>query len=65
MFKMTISTDNAAFDGSDCYAETARILRDVATAVERGTREGVLHDINGNKIGRFDLDKPQGREGRA
>lgn len=54
MFKLTIETGNAAFD--DCPgAEVARILREAATAIERGTRGAPLHDINGNRVGRFDL----------
>lgn len=54
MFKLTIETDNAAFD--DCpEQECARILRAVADALERGTRGAPLHDINGNRVGRFDL----------
>jgi hypothetical protein len=56
MFKLTIRTDNAAFE-DDPGAECARILRDVATAIERGTRGAPLHDINGNQVGRFDLKR--------
>jgi hypothetical protein len=57
MLKLTIDTSNAAFDGDDLYTECAKILRDVATAIEHGTRGGPLHDINGNRVGRFDLKR--------
>jgi len=53
-FSISIDTGNAAFE-DDAGAEVARILRDVATALERGTRGAPLHDINGNRVGRFDL----------
>ena len=52
--KLTIRTDNAAFDGN-CREECARILREVAQALERGTTGAPLFDINGNRVGRFDL----------
>jgi len=51
---ITIDTGNAAFDDMP-EQECARILRDVATALERGTRGAPLHDFNGNRVGRFDL----------
>jgi hypothetical protein len=55
MFKIEIDTGNAAFE-DDKGAEVARILRDVATALERGTRAAPLHDYNGNRVGRFTLE---------
>ena len=56
MLKLTIRTANAAFhDDVDAQAECARILRSAAIAIERGTRGAPLHDINGNRVGRFDL----------
>jgi hypothetical protein len=54
MLTLTIRTENAAFD-DDAAAECARILRLVATSLERGTRGAPLHDFNGNQVGRFDL----------
>lgn len=60
MFKLTIKTANAAFGeeaGDQPYAEIARILREVATVVERGTRGAPIHDINGNRVGSFDLTR--------
>lgn len=49
-----ISTGNAAFE-DDAGEECARILEGVAVALRRGTRGAPLHDINGNRVGRFDL----------
>jgi hypothetical protein len=54
MLKLTIETGNAAFEDLPGH-ECARILRDVAAALERGTRAAPLHDLNGNRVGRFDL----------
>lgn len=56
MFKLTIKTTNAAFDGT--YAqreETARILRNAATRVALGDTEGSLRDVDGNTVGSFGL----------
>ena len=55
MLKLTIETGNAAFDDS-AADECARILRAAADALERGTSGAPLHDINGNRVGRFDLN---------
>lgn len=54
-FTVTIDTDNAAFDGDDCGAELARILREIAQKVEDGADEGNAFDINGNRVGSFEL----------
>lgn len=59
-FNLTIRADDAAFD-DDAGAEIARILRDAATALERGTRGAPLHDSNGNQVGRYDLSAGKGR----
>jgi hypothetical protein len=52
------TTDNAAFDGGDddqCNstrnAEIARILREIADAIEECEEAGPVVDINGNTIG--------------
>lgn len=62
-FRVTIDTDTAAFAG-DAYgaspmgernAETARILRTVATRLEQGEDFSyyvTLFDVNGNDVGR-------------
>jgi len=53
MFKLTIKTDNAAFEGRDRYAEVARILRKAADRIENGTFESTVRDYNGNDVGQF------------
>lgn len=57
MLKLHIRTDNAAFDDLNRNIECARILRQVAEALECGSVGAPLHDINGNQVGRFDLDE--------
>lgn len=56
-FRVTIDTDNAAFQ--DDYNEVGRILRDVADRIEEGSadlRDGIaLRDLNGNTVGRAQL----------
>lgn len=41
-------------DGNDGF-EMARILRRLADQVENGRRDGVMHDINGNKVGTWSM----------
>ena len=51
--KITIQMDNAAF-GDDGELEAARILRRLATDMEKYTlsyKDWVLMDTNGNKVG--------------
>jgi hypothetical protein len=55
-FTIDISTGNGAFD-DDAGAEVARILRDVADRIERGTATGKVFDINGNRVGSFELQR--------
>lgn len=60
-FTLNIATDNAAFhdagadEGDDTAkrAEVSRILRLVANKLAMGDDHGVIHDINGNRIGNF------------
>lgn len=47
--------DNAAFD--DDSSEHIRIFKDVISKIERGIDDGICRDINGNKIGTFNLYK--------
>lgn len=54
MFKLTIKTDNAAFEHDAKYYELARILRSVADDIENAYRTtGVCHDVNGNLVGKY------------
>lgn len=60
MFKLEIETDNAAFeDGGN--EELARILRKLADRITFGTYDeddnGALLDINGNKVGDWELTR--------
>lgn len=56
-FSLEIRTDNDAFTDGNDKAECARILRQVADSLERGTRGAPLFDFNGNRVGRFDLER--------
>ena len=57
MFKLTIRTDNEAFqDGQDVF-EIARILRRTADFVEKGYTNKPLFDLNGNTIGKITYTK--------
>jgi hypothetical protein len=47
------SKDNAAFCDGNREWETARILRRIADEVENGRTEGVIHDVNGNRVGEW------------
>lgn len=48
-------TDSAAFEEGDAWQETARILREIAEALERTEDNGIIRDSNGNTIGRWSL----------
>ena len=49
---ITIQMDNAAF-ADEPATELARILRELADAVENGSEGKRLLDINGNGVGQF------------
>jgi len=53
VIKITIKTSNAAFADDRDY-EIARILRVLADSTEQGLRPKVLHDINGNSVGKVE-----------
>ena len=56
--KITIKTDNAAFEGDDYYIETARILEVMAANLREQAYEldcgYSVKDINGNTVAEFD-----------
>ena len=65
MVTITFRTDNAAFGDqdnpeddnlTDLRAESARILRKIARTLEEGSDGGTILDLNGNKVGVWDLD---------
>jgi len=47
-------TDNAAFQDGQKEYELARILRRVADEIEGGSTYGVMHDVNGNRVGTWE-----------
>lgn len=55
MFTLTIETENAAFKG-DAATELARILRYVVKCLDNDQTLGFVHDINGNKVGKFEME---------
>lgn len=52
--KIEWNEDNAAFEWPE--PENARILRKLADAIESGRDGGFVHDINGNRVGRWSTD---------
>lgn len=54
-FTVVLATENAAFETPDAPGEIARILREVADRVESGSAHGKVADINGNSVGRYDV----------
>ena len=54
MFKLEFGTDNAAFD-DDIEEATISTLQDVAASMRAGYTEGIIRDINGARIGRYEL----------
>lgn len=57
MFRLTIETDNAAFERGNRGGEIARILHALAGKIEADTLDlpesGPLTDHNGNTVGRW------------
>lgn len=56
MFELKIKTGNAAFEGDN--EELARILRNLADKIiylPRSGFDGVVTDINGNRVGSYEL----------
>ena len=52
--KIQFGTSNAAFDEYG-DVEVKRILEDIANKVESGYEHGLIMDINGNKIGSWEM----------
>jgi hypothetical protein len=57
MFKIEIETGNAAFEDDNRNYELARILRQIAERLESGEDAGRVLDINGNKVGSFEMEE--------
>jgi hypothetical protein len=49
-------SNNDALVGQCARAEVTRILKDITEKLNVGHDTGVIHDINGNVVGRFDAD---------
>ena len=49
------NTDNAAFQDGNKEFETVRILKKIIDQIENGKTDGVCHDINGNRVGTWEL----------
>lgn len=59
MFTLTIKTDNAAFhdeNGESDGQEIARLLLGVSHEVAAGFTDGPIIDLNGNRVGHFNLE---------
>jgi hypothetical protein len=54
MFEVKFSTENAAF-GEDRAEEICRILKEVEAKVKAGYEDGSIRDINGNRIGQWEI----------
>lgn len=61
MLKLEIKTGGAAFSEDDVLTiegryEVARLLRKISAQIEQEVDDGVIMDINGNKVGRWSLN---------
>lgn len=54
-FTLNFNVDNAAFDG-DPEFEIKRQLETVVYHVDHGRTSAGLYDVNGNRIGRFEIE---------
>lgn len=55
-FKLEFETSNDAFE-QDMHGEITRILKLVASQVDRGSSGGRILDVNGNTVGSFYLER--------
>lgn len=65
--KVDIQCDNDAFVDLSAYdgfdrAEVSRILRRLADRIDAGVTGGDVRDLNGNKVGNWDLEIDGGHE---
>jgi len=59
MFTLSFKTENDAF-AEDARAEIVRLLCHAGAAIARGDDAGKLIDSNGNTVGTFNYDAPEG-----
>lgn len=53
MLAINFSTSNVSFENQGT-SEVVRILREIIKKIENGRVDGVVMDLNGNKIGTWD-----------
>ncbi len=53
-FKVTVDMQNAAFDDGPA-TELSRILKALSKAVQEGADGGNVFDLNGNKVGSWEV----------
>lgn len=56
--KLEFETDNSAFN-IDMAAEVSRILHEIAERIAGGTTSYSIRDIDGNLIGRYELQEAE------
>jgi hypothetical protein len=57
MFRLTIETDNAAFEDDGELARILRRLADKVDAVPAGWDHGNVMDTNGNNVGEWEMTR--------
>ena len=50
--KINIETENEAFDNP---SELPRILLEIVDRINQGETQGIIRDINGNKVGSWEI----------
>lgn len=55
--RLTIKTDNAAFEGDNLQIEISRLLHLAAGLIMEGHTDRLLFDLNGNCVGGYDIEK--------
>ena len=53
--KITFNTDNAAFEHYGMAFQVRHIFQDILGEIECGQTSGVIMDLNGNKIGKWEI----------
>lgn len=57
MLKIKFTTGNAAFDSTDKgVSESTRLLKKIIADMDSGYEDGIVLDINGNKIGEWSYE---------
>lgn len=57
MLKIKFTTGNAAFDSTDKgVSESTRLLKKIIADMDSGYEDGIVLDINGNKVGEWSYE---------